>query len=752
METDGAPSGAKRLDRPQASETASVVHTFLIADVRGYTSFTHARGDEAAGELAAKFAALAREAVTATGGEVIELRGDEALCVFPSARQALRAAVELQIRFRERVEGQPVFPLGIGIGLAAGEAVSVEGGYRGAALNLAARLCSLATAGQILASETVTSLAGTLEGVRFVERRRVRVKGLEKPVRALEVVSEVELPPVPDAPQPSARRRRPLMLAAGAMILVGGITAAVVELTRGGGGAPAGVASVAPDSLAVVDPNTNGLTGEVRIPGGPSLVAAGRKVVWVASADSRTVSAVAADKRVVTHVVPLTSAAGALGADGDAVWVLDGNRRVLLKIDPTYGAVTRRLKLPPAPPLPASNQRLSSLSVVRAADALWVTDGSTRLLRVDSESDRVRALDVGAPVNDVAVGQSAVWATSGPAASVFQIDMQGRAVKTRMRIVNRLGSTAPFPVAVAVGEGAVWVLNGNTQSVSRIDAELGGVTETIPLGIGRNPSDIAAGAGAVWVANTGNGTLARIDPGTNSVDTVPLGNSPTGVAVGGGAVWVSVQPGFRARVAPTSGEEAVQGAGVAALPASRCSPVEFQGEGRPRYLIASDLPFQGQSGFAETLQMSDAIRFVLARHQFRAGPYTVGYQACDDSTAATGSYDIPRCRANAQAYAASRIVIGVIGGYNSGCVQAQLAVLAGAPGGPLAMIGTASTYVGLTHAGPGTTPGEPRKYHPEGKRSYVRVVAADDIQGAANALLAKRLGVKSLFVLHDGDP
>jgi len=273
METDGAPSGAKRLDRPQASETASVVHTFLIADVRGYTSFTHARGDEAAGELAAKFAALAREAVTATGGEVIELRGDEALCVFPSARQALRAAVELQIRFRERVEGQPVFPLGIGIGLAAGEAVSVEGGYRGAALNLAARLCSLATAGQILASETVTSLAGTLEGVRFVERRRVRVKGLEKPVRALEVVSEVELPPVPDAPQPSARRRRPLMLAAGAMILVGGITAAVVELTRGGGGAPAGVASVAPDSLAVVDPNTNGLTGEVRIPGGPSLVA-----------------------------------------------------------------------------------------------------------------------------------------------------------------------------------------------------------------------------------------------------------------------------------------------------------------------------------------------------------------------------------------------------------------------------------------------------------------------------------------------
>jgi Transcriptional regulator/sugar kinase len=79
MEKDEASSGADRLDRPQAAESRAVVRTFLIADVRGYTSFTQTRGDEAAGELAAKFAALAREAVTATGGEVIELRGDEAL-------------------------------------------------------------------------------------------------------------------------------------------------------------------------------------------------------------------------------------------------------------------------------------------------------------------------------------------------------------------------------------------------------------------------------------------------------------------------------------------------------------------------------------------------------------------------------------------------------------------------------------------------------------------------------------------------
>ena len=107
MEGNGAPSGAKDVDRPAAAETGVVVRTFLIADVRGYTRFTQEHGDEEAGKLAARFAALVREAVTATGGEVLELRGDEALCVFSSARQALRAAVELQIRFRARARVSP---------------------------------------------------------------------------------------------------------------------------------------------------------------------------------------------------------------------------------------------------------------------------------------------------------------------------------------------------------------------------------------------------------------------------------------------------------------------------------------------------------------------------------------------------------------------------------------------------------------------------------------------------------------------
>src|SRR5688572_16012106 len=134
-------------EEPRATDAPVVVRTFLIADVRGYRRFTQTHGDEEAGRLAARFAALTREAALATGGELVGLRGAEALCAFSSSRQALRAAVERQKRVRQRIDGEPVFPLGIGIGLAAGEAVPVEGGYRGGALNLAARLCSVAAAG-----------------------------------------------------------------------------------------------------------------------------------------------------------------------------------------------------------------------------------------------------------------------------------------------------------------------------------------------------------------------------------------------------------------------------------------------------------------------------------------------------------------------------------------------------------------------------------------------------------------------------
>ena len=80
--------------RQDSSPPGAVVRTFLISDIRGYSTFTRERGDEAAARLAMRFADLARDAVEARGGKVLQLRGDEALAVFNSTSQAVRAGLE----------------------------------------------------------------------------------------------------------------------------------------------------------------------------------------------------------------------------------------------------------------------------------------------------------------------------------------------------------------------------------------------------------------------------------------------------------------------------------------------------------------------------------------------------------------------------------------------------------------------------------------------------------------------------------
>jgi WD40 repeat protein/class 3 adenylate cyclase len=177
-----------------SGQSVSEIRIFLIADVRGYTRYTQERGDEAAARLAARFAAVSREGVENAGGSVIELRGDEALAVFSSPRQALRAAIELQARFVEETTTEPTLPLPVGIGLDAGEAVPVEGGYRGAPLNVAARLCALAAPGEVLVTQEVVHLARRVDGVRFLDQGPSRLKGIEHPVHVVKVVVETANP------------------------------------------------------------------------------------------------------------------------------------------------------------------------------------------------------------------------------------------------------------------------------------------------------------------------------------------------------------------------------------------------------------------------------------------------------------------------------------------------------------------------------------------------------------------------------
>ena len=183
-------------DTVRVSGGRSGVHTFLIADVRGYSRYTEEFGDEAAAELAATFAKLVGDGVEAHDGRVVELRGDEALAVFDSARQALRAAVELQAQFNEPEDLGIELPLKVGIGIDSGEAVQLEdGSFRGAALNVAARLCGRAHGGEVLLSEGTARLAGRVAGLHYTDRGRVRLKNIPEPIHLFQVYSELDARP-----------------------------------------------------------------------------------------------------------------------------------------------------------------------------------------------------------------------------------------------------------------------------------------------------------------------------------------------------------------------------------------------------------------------------------------------------------------------------------------------------------------------------------------------------------------------------
>lgn len=181
-----------------------------------------------------------RHAVEGRGGSVTELRGDEALAVFDSARQAILAGLDLQSRFAEEraADGSP--PLSVGIGLDAGEAVPVAGGYRGGALNLAARLCSLAAPDEVLASRGIVHLARKIDGVTYVDRGSIPVKGLAEPVHVVEITAASTHAPPPEASkpkEPAAAFQEPasttLLERDAPLAALGGYLADVVDSGRG---------------------------------------------------------------------------------------------------------------------------------------------------------------------------------------------------------------------------------------------------------------------------------------------------------------------------------------------------------------------------------------------------------------------------------------------------------------------------------------------------------------------------------------
>ena len=514
----GLPPSGPRPGSDVAPEvpTDTDVHAFLFADIRGYTSFTQEHGDEGAARLAARLAAVTRAVVDDHRGEVLELTGDEAMAVFGSPRSAIRAAIALQERFVEESIADPSLPLTVGIGLDAGEAVPVEGGYRGGALNVAARLCSRARAGEVLASREIVHLARRIDGIRFTERGPLDLKGLDHPVHPVAVVSEHRDAAQAIAPfvrsataTPAPHKRRKVVAVITAFALLAALIA--VPLARNAGGS----SEIAPNSIGILDPDSGEVVSTIGFEARPGSVAASPDDVWVTHPDVGSVTRVDPEAVAVVDPIPVGENPTGIAVGEGAVWVVESGGPSVSRISPDTNEVVGTIGVGNGP-----------AAVAVGAGAVWVTnrfDGTISRIDPDDDED-VQTIPVGLDPRGIAFGFDAVWVALAGSNTVARIDPATNEVTHPIAVGNG-------PEAVAIGPDGVWVTNALDDTVSRINAEKYSVAPT--FSVGKDPSGIEVVDGVVWVGNEADGTLSRIEAGGSgetSVGTIVTGSAPQALA------------------------------------------------------------------------------------------------------------------------------------------------------------------------------------------------------------------------------
>jgi len=161
--------------------------TILFTDIEGSTALGQRLGDKPYHALLAEHNRILREQVARHGGHEVKCMGDGFMVAFASAARALSCAVDIQKAFAAYNESAEE-PITVRIGLNTGESIEEAGDYFGTAVTLAARIADKAQGGQVLVSEVVRTVGGSLAGVEFRDAGRKQLKGIKDRQRVYEVV------------------------------------------------------------------------------------------------------------------------------------------------------------------------------------------------------------------------------------------------------------------------------------------------------------------------------------------------------------------------------------------------------------------------------------------------------------------------------------------------------------------------------------------------------------------------------------
>ena len=161
----------------------NAVHTFLFADMAGFTALTEEMGDEEAVEVAEGFFAGAREVLADHGATEVKTIGDALMIECGDAAPAIQLgvwlAVEIGVRHR--------YP-SVRVGMHTGTAVRRGEDWFGATVNLAARVSGAAAGGEVLLTDATREAAGSIGGVELIEHGRHELRNVGDPVSLFRAV------------------------------------------------------------------------------------------------------------------------------------------------------------------------------------------------------------------------------------------------------------------------------------------------------------------------------------------------------------------------------------------------------------------------------------------------------------------------------------------------------------------------------------------------------------------------------------
>ena len=169
-----------------------VPRTFAFVDLSGFTNYTAAHGDDAAGRILSSFRAICRDVASERGVRIAKWLGDGCMIVAVEQEDAITFALELADR-----SAVPCAPLSLRVGIATGYALLFEGDdYIGSAVNMASRLCDIAGPFDVLMP--AMQLERLPEGVTATPYGSVELRGFPGPIEVLELGGRPTVAPLND--------------------------------------------------------------------------------------------------------------------------------------------------------------------------------------------------------------------------------------------------------------------------------------------------------------------------------------------------------------------------------------------------------------------------------------------------------------------------------------------------------------------------------------------------------------------------